>query len=231
MRLGLFGGTFNPIHYGHLRAAEEACELLQLDRLLFIPAARPPHKEGRVVTPFALRYEMTRLAVADHPRLAVSDLENRRPDKSYSIDTLKVIRQEYGPAAEIFFVVGLDAMLEIDTWKSYRELFHLCHFLVLDRPGYERRQLTALLQDKVHPEISYQPELEAFRHPTGNLIYLRHITLLEISSTRIRQLVREGRSIRFLLPEEVRRFIINNRLYLDEEDAYAQGQAERHRQG
>lgn len=188
---------------------------MELDRLFFIPAARPPHKNSRAVTPFNLRFAMTQLAVLDHPFLEVSDIENRRPEKSYSIDTLKVLRQEYGSEAQLFFILGLDAMLEIDTWKSYRELFTLCHFLVLDRPGYERRHLTEILRHKVHPEIEFLASEDAYRHPGGNFIFLRHITLLDISSTRIRQLVRQGKSIRFLLPEAVRRFIINNRLYLD----------------
>ena len=214
MRLGIFGGTFNPIHFGHLRAAEEVCDLMRLERLFFIPAARPPHKDPGGVTPFALRYEMTRLAVADDPRLEVSDLENRRPDKSYSIDTLRLLRQEYGPTAQLFFVLGLDAMLEIDSWKSYRDLFNLCHFLVLDRPGYERQHLHALLASRVDPRCEYLPAEEAYRHPSGTFIYLRQTTLLDISSTQIRRLVRAGRSIRYLLPEEVRRFIIKNKLYL-----------------
>jgi nicotinate-nucleotide adenylyltransferase len=211
VRLGLFGGTFNPIHHGHLRAAEEVAEFLQLKRLLFIPAARPPHKNAEAVIPFAVRLEMTRLAVANHPLLEVSDIENQRPEKSYSIETLRLFRREYGSATEIFFIVGLDAMLEIDTWKDCREIFTLCHFVVLDRPGSNPRDLALILRQKFH--CRYQEEEQAFLHPGGNYIYFRPITRLDISSTQIRHLAGQGLSLRFLLPEAVRRYILENKLY------------------
>ncbi len=211
MRLGLFGGTFNPIHLGHLRAAEEVSEFLALDRLLFIPAARPPHKNATAVTPFAVRLEMVRLAVADHERFEVSDLENQRPDKSYSIDTLRWFRKEYGDAADIFFIVGLDAMLEIETWREYRNLFPLCHFVVLDRPGYAAAELHHLLCRKLGCQA--EPDGQIFHHPSGQRIYFRAITRLDISSTQIRRLAAQGRSLRYLLPDQVRRFILKYKLY------------------
>ena len=211
MRLGLFGGTFNPIHLGHLRAAEEVSESLALERLLFIPAARPPHKNAGAVTPFAVRLEMVRLAVAAHPRFEVSDLENRRPDKSYSIDTLRWFRQEYGPAAAIFFIVGLDAMLEIETWREYQNLFHLCHIVVLDRPGYDPADLHHILGENLHCQAA--GEGQVFVHPSGNQIYFQPITRLDISSTQIRRLAARGRSLRYLLPEAVRRYILQYNLY------------------
>jgi nicotinate-nucleotide adenylyltransferase len=213
VRLGLFGGTFNPIHFGHLRAAEEVTEILQLQRLLFIPAARPPHKNTESVTPFATRLEMTRLAVAEHPLFEVSDIENQRPEKSYSIETLRLFRQQFGSATEIFFIVGLDAILEIDTWKNYWELFTLCHFFVLDRPGYDPGELEKMVLQKVDCRCEYQAGERVFQHPSGNRIYFRPITRLDISSTHIRRLVGQGLSLRFLLPETVRRYILENKLY------------------
>jgi nicotinate-nucleotide adenylyltransferase len=212
VRLGLFGGTFNPIHFGHLRAAEEVAEIYQLQRLLFIPAARPPHKNAGSVTPFAVRLEMIRLAVTEQPLFEVSDIENHRPGKSYSIETLRLFRQQFGAATEIFFIVGLDAMLEIDTWRDYREIFTLCHFVVLDRPGYDPRELEKILRHKVN--CDYQAEEKVFLHPGGNRIYFRPITRLDISSTQIRRLVGQELSLRFLLPEEVRRYILENNLYV-----------------
>jgi nicotinate-nucleotide adenylyltransferase len=212
VRLGLFGGTFNPIHFGHLRAAEEVAEIFQLQRLLFIPAARPPHKNTESVTPFVVRLEMTRLAVAEQPLFEVSDIENQRPEKSYSIETLRLFRQEFGVNVEIFFIVGLDAMLEIDTWKDYREIFTLCHFVVLDRPGYDPGDLAMILRQKF--DCTYQAEENVFLHPCGHHIYFRPITRLDISSTRIRRLAGQGLSLRFLLPEEVRRYILENKLYI-----------------
>lgn len=221
MRLGLFGGTFNPIHFGHLRAAEEIREALCLDRLLFIPAALPPHKASHHMVPFATRLEMTRLAVADETGFEVSDVEGRRPEKSYSIDTLCLFRQELSPDTDLFFILGLDAFLEIDTWKDFRQLFRLCHFVVLDRPGYDRGQLERVLTTRVHPDCRYDAEAGTYLHPAGSRIHFHPITLLEISSTAIRTAVSQGRSIRFLLPEAVRRYILLNKLYFHEENTYA----------
>jgi nicotinate-nucleotide adenylyltransferase len=212
-RLGLFGGTFNPIHYGHLRSAEEVAEALSLDKVWFMPAALPPHKAPADVTPFEVRLAMTRLAVDRHPRFAVSDLEGRRPGKSYSIETLRYLREEFGPEQELFFIIGLDAILEIASWKDYRELFTLSHFVVLDRPGYDRSQLGEVLEKEVHPDFKPLPSGEGFLHPRGCRVVLLATTLLDISATRIRRLAAEGNSIRYLLPERVRRFILKNKLY------------------
>jgi nicotinate-nucleotide adenylyltransferase len=178
---------------------EKKAEALDLDQVWFIPAAFPPHKASSDVTPFEVRLAMTRLAVGRHPRLSVSDLEGRRPGRSYSIDTLRHLREEFGPERELYFILGLDAMLEIASWKNYRELFTLSHFVVLDRPGYDRGELGELLTRQ--------------EHPGGYRVLFQATTLMDISATRIRNLVRAGRSIRYLLPEPVRRFILKNRLY------------------
>ncbi len=211
-RLGLFGGTFNPIHYGHLRSAEEVVEGLGLDVLWFIPAALPPHKTPADLTPFEVRFAMAKLAVGRHPRLKVSDIEGRRAGKSYSIETLRQLRKEFGQETELFFVLGLDAILEIQTWKDFRALFTLCHFVVLDRPGFDREQVGAVLRREVDPGFREMPG-GGYEHPSGNRVLHWQTTLLDISATRIRTLVREGRSARFLLPEGVRRFIIKYNLY------------------
>ena len=213
-RLGLFGGTFNPIHYGHLRTAEEVVEALGLTRLWFIPAALPPHKMTQGIPPFETRLEMTRLAVGRHPRITVSDIEGRRPGKSYSIETLRQVREQHGPDWELYFILGLDAILEITTWKDYAELFTLCNFVALDRPGYDRSQLEAVLRREVHPQCRPLPGGTGFQHPSGYKIILLGTTLMDIAATRIRRLVGEGRSIRYLLPEKVRSYIIKNKLYV-----------------
>jgi nicotinate-nucleotide adenylyltransferase len=210
----LFGGTFNPIHYGHLRTAEEVAEILQLSQLWFLPAAVPPHKAPADLTSFALRLAMARLAVARHPVLSVSDFEGQRLGKSYSIDTLRRLRRELGPETDLYFILGLDAILEIATWKDYRELFSLCHFAVLDRPGFDRRQLANVLRRHVDPDFRDLAQGEGFLHPSGKKVLPLATTLLDISATCIRRLRRQGRSIRYLLPEAVRRFIIKNKLYL-----------------
>jgi len=212
-RLGLFGGTFNPIHYGHLRSAEEVAEALDLGQVWFIPAALPPHKSQSDMTSFEVRLTMTRLAVGRQARLAVSDVEGRRPGKSYTIQTLHLLREEFGPQGELYFILGMDAMLEIATWKSYRELFTLSHFVVMDRPGYDRDRLGKLLKEQVHPDFKPLSAGEGFEHPSGYRVLIQATTLMDISGTRIRRLVRQGRSIRYLLPERVRRFILKNNLY------------------
>ncbi|MCL4503585.1 MAG: nicotinate-nucleotide adenylyltransferase [Deltaproteobacteria bacterium] len=213
-RLGLFGGTFNPIHFGHLRSAEEVCEALSLDSLWFIPAAYPPHKVAQDLIPFQIRLEMARLAVGDHPVMAVSDLEGRRSGKSYSIETLRLVREELGPTWELYFILGLDAMLEIHTWKDYSQLFNLCHFVVLDRPGYDRSHLAEILTRGVEPQFQVLAGDAGFQHPSGYKVLWQETTLMDISATGIRRLVRQGRSIRYLLPEPVRGYIINHKLYL-----------------
>jgi nicotinate-nucleotide adenylyltransferase len=213
-RLGLFGGTFNPIHYGHLRSAEEVCQAQRLTRLWFIPAGTPPHKAARGVTPFEVRLEMTRLAVGDHPLMEVSDLEGRRPGRSYSIETLRQIREEMGPAWELYFILGLDQILEIATWKDYQELFNLSHFVVLDRPGYDRHLLAEVLLTQVHSQFHPLREGRGFQHPSGYKVIFQETTLLDISGTAIRNLVRQGGSARYLLPEPIRRYIIKHKLYL-----------------
>jgi nicotinate-nucleotide adenylyltransferase len=213
-RLGLFGGTFNPIHYGHLRSAEEVCEALALDRLWFIPAGHPPHKTAQGITSFEVRLEMSRLAVGNHPVMSVSDLEGRRPGRSYSIETLRQIRLEVGPAWELYFILGLDAILEIATWKDYKDLFALSHFVVLDRPGYDRQRLGEVLLGEVHPLFRPLQGERSFQHPSGHNVVLQETTLMDISGTGIREMVRRGRSIRYLLPEAVREYIIMHKLYL-----------------
>jgi nicotinate-nucleotide adenylyltransferase len=211
VRLGLFGGTFNPIHFGHLRAAEEVADSLHLHRLLFIPAARPPHKNAGSITAFDVRMAMISLAVSGHPLFEVSDIENQRAEKSYSVETIRLFRRQVGPDTEIYFIVGLDAMLEIETWREYREIFTLCHLVVLDRPGYDPADLAEFLHQKV--KCRYQDEEKVYVHPGGKRIYFRPITRLDVSSSLIRRLAGRGLSLRFLLPEGVRRYILENKLY------------------
>jgi len=201
------------MHYGHLRSAEEVCEALALTRLWFIPAGHPPHKSAPGITPFEVRLEMSRLAVGDHPVMSVSDLEGRRPGRSYSIETLQQIRREVGPTWELYFILGLDAILEIATWKDYKDLFALSHFVVLDRPGYNRQRLQEVLEE-VHPLFRPLELQRGFLHPAGHKVILQETALMDISGTAIREMVRHGRSIRYLLPEAVREYIITHKLYL-----------------
>ncbi len=207
-RVGIFGGTYDPIHLGHLRAAEEVRENLALERVLFIPAGHPPHKHRPDLTPFEKRLEMTRLAVEGVPGFWVSDLEGRLPGPSYSVRTLKKLRAE--APAEYFFVLGLDAFLEIETWYQYLVLPELAHLVVITRGEGGEEEFRKKAQE-VFPHLL--EEGAYFRYPRGFTLRFLPVTRLDISSTFIRQTVKAGRSIRFLVPEPVRRFILVQGLY------------------
>jgi nicotinate-nucleotide adenylyltransferase len=212
MRLGLLGGTFNPIHFGHLRAAEEIRENLSLDRITFIPSALPPHKEVQPPITAVDRLEMVRRAVADHPFFEVSEVEISRPGLSYTIETLRHFSKKTGADTELFFMVGMDAFLEIKTWKSYKELFRFSHFVVLARPG-SPDALKTFLTEHISADYQYQPESKCYRHPELHTVFFRNVTALDISSTKIRSLVHEGRSIRYLVPKIVEAYIIHKGIY------------------
>ncbi len=207
------GGTFNPVHFGHLRAAEEVAESLRLAQVIFMPAAQPPHKSETGLVPFGHRYRMLEMATAGNPLFELSDLEHQRPGKSYSVETLTQLSTIYGKGGELYFVLGLDAFLELTTWKSYRELFSLCHFVVVARPGYPSTSLETMLHGQVSDKYSFDQQVEGFVHPFQHTVYYREVTLLDISSSIIRELLAQGRSVRYLLPEKVEAYIYQQDLY------------------
>ncbi|MBN2033430.1 MAG: nicotinate-nucleotide adenylyltransferase [Deltaproteobacteria bacterium] len=211
MRLGILGGTFDPIHLGHLRLAEEVREGFSLDKVYLLPASSPPHKDGKIVTPFHHRFKMTEAAVEGSPYLIAFDLEARRQGFSYSINTLKEFHRLYPPRPELFFVIGTDAFQEIETWKNYRELFNYAHFVVVRRPGIPAEDMIERLRSLGLP---FRKEDEGrFVGPSGyELIYLE-ATLMDISSTGIREKVAAGKSIRYLVPDSVRCYILQYGLY------------------
>jgi nicotinate-nucleotide adenylyltransferase len=213
MRLGLFGGAFNPIHFGHLRAGMEIQEAFGLSRVLFIPTAIPPHKETRNLLPFAHRLKMIRLAISGHPFLKASDVEKKREGKSYSIQTVRYFKNTLDDGAALFFIIGIDAFWEIETWRAYRDLFKLCHFVVIDRPGYRRTRMNEFILQKISPDMIYFPRENRFQHPSGFSIYFFTVTLMDISSTRIRRLRQNNQTIRYLLPEKVEDYILERKFY------------------
>jgi nicotinate-nucleotide adenylyltransferase len=212
VRIGIFGGTFDPIHYGHLRAAEEARESFGLQKILFLPSARPPHKRGRVVSSSHHRLEMVRRAVAGNPNFHVSDLECNRPGLSYSVETLHALRGEVGPLADLYFLLGADAFLEIQTWRSCPELFELSHWVVMGRPGARSRGRMAL-PVFLRGAFSYDRPRDCYTHPSGHTLCFRKFRCLEISGTEIRDLARAGRSLRYLVPPAVEDYVWEHRLY------------------
>ena len=212
MKLGVLGGTFDPIHLGHLRTAEEIGQELNLDKVYLIPSATPPHKTQEPVTPFDHRLAMARIAVVDSPLLDVLDLEGRRPGFSYSIETLKEIHSIFGPDLELFFIIGMDAFLEIKTWREYQNLFDYAHFVIIMRAGFQPDELDSLIVN-LRVEVKKTDKPGVFIAPSGKSLILMAPTLIDISSTRIREMITEGKSIRFLVAESVRDYIREKRLY------------------
>ncbi|MBN1847433.1 MAG: nicotinate (nicotinamide) nucleotide adenylyltransferase [Deltaproteobacteria bacterium] len=215
MRLGILGGTFDPIHLGHLRSAEEIREELGLEKIFLIPGAVPPHKDTSPITPFPERLAMTQRAVEGLSGYEVLDIEGLRKDKSYTIETLKDLHNRFSTGAEWFFIIGMDAFLEIKTWKEYTRLFTFAHFVVISRPGYANTALESFVDSlNVGFQKGYGNHKNTFIAPCGNQLLFYETTGMEISSTRIRSLVSQGRSIRFLVPETVRLYIQEKGLYL-----------------
>jgi nicotinate-nucleotide adenylyltransferase len=198
---------------GHLRSAEEVREAFDLSRVIFIPSADPPHKEKAGMIDVSDRLELVTEAVRDNPFFFASDIEARRDGKSYTVDTLKEMRDRLERGGELFFILGLDAFLEIETWYNYRELFGLSHFVVTDRPTPESHNPPLVLPETL-AALFEETDGRILRHPSGNRVYYHNISALDISATEIRRLVGEGSSIRYLVPDRVCDIIIQKGHYL-----------------
>ncbi len=196
-KIGIMGGTFDPIHHGHLVIAEAAREQFELDRVIFIPAALPPHKQAVEITPALHRYLMTVLAVEAHPQFFVSDIEIKRPGPSYAVDTLETLKKELGEEKQFFFITGSDALCGLPSWHRPERLLELCDFIAAGRPGCKdfrtaQASLGEAGKKRIHRLVT--PELE-------------------ISATDIRQRVACGKSIRYIVPEAVEHYIRKEGLY------------------
>ena len=223
MRLGIMGGTFDPIHLGHLRAAEEIYWAFGLDQIIFVPAARPPHKEEAVAASALHRYEMVSLATVFTPYFTVSSIELQRPGKSYSVETVREFQKISGPHTTLYFVVGVDAFLEMSGWREAGELLALTQVIVTARPGWRLDEVDRLLtpeQRRVlgNPSFRYLKvadiDPEQVEHElVPRQVLLVEVVSLDIASREIRQLVEEGRSIRHLVPDTVAAYMTKNRLY------------------
>jgi nicotinate-nucleotide adenylyltransferase len=224
VRLGVMGGTFNPIHYGHLAAANEVCEVFALDTVVFVPAAVPPHKDLAAITDPRHRLMMATLATISHPHFAVSSVEIDRPGASYTVDTVAQLKDLYQEQKAIYFIVGIDAFADIAAWRQPDVLLGSCHTIVTSRPRYDVHELvpsTLRQVSEIHPHASFEPL--ASRQLLGGVsfqvrgtpyqIYLQEVSGLDISSTDIRQRVKTGRSIRYLLPDSIDSYIGKYQLY------------------
>lgn len=201
-RIGIMGGTFDPIHYGHLVAAEAARVAFGLEPVFFVPNRLPPHKKDYPVSDAKHRYLMTVLATITNPHFEVSRVELDREGYSYTIDTLRQLRATYGSAVDLFFISGADAILDLLSWKDVDDLLGLCYFIAATRPGY-----------KLNVELGHLQKKYARK------VFTVEVPALAISSTDIRRRVREGKPIKYLLPESVENYIYKHSLYQAEVNA------------
>jgi len=212
--IGIVGGTFDPIHYGHLRLAEELGERLRLEEVRFVPSGTPPHRSAPAVTADH-RLAMTRLAAADNARFSVDERELRRAGPGYTFDTLKELRSDLGDARPLALLLGADAFLEFATWHRWREIFGLAHVAVAHRPGFPVERWTERMPEPLAREYSgrlMQQPLAIHLAPAGGIIVVP-FTALEISATAIRDMLRAGASPRYLLPAAVLDYIRSHGLY------------------
>jgi nicotinate-nucleotide adenylyltransferase len=210
--LGILGGTFDPVHFGHLRLAEEAAEALALAEVLWIPAGHPRHREPPRTAP-AHRLAMVRLAVADRPGFAVDATEADYPGASYTVPTLERLRREQGPSRPLVLLLGTDAFAGLASWHRWRELFDLAHVAVATRPGYGLEGVAPDLADELRARRVETPAELAAR-PHGSILTFV-ITPLAIAATDIRERLAAGRSARYLLPDAVLDYLGRNHLYSD----------------
>jgi len=218
MKIGILGGTFNPIHLAHLRIAEEVREASALDQVLFLPTADPPHKVVAAQVGFTRRLEMVAAAIADHPDFEVSDLEARRSGKSYSVDTLEILSDEH-PENSYTFIMGLDSFRDLSSWHQWPRLFELSDLVVVSRPGVAVEAPLELLPVAIKDQFCYDCQPGLLRHRSGKTVLFLTETYLDISSTRLREMVAKRQSIRYLVPPAVEAYIEQHALYRGQEPA------------
>lgn len=246
-RIGVFGGTFDPPHLGHLILAEEIREDFDLSEVYFMPCNQPPHKDRPDLSEAKHRFAMVVAATLQNPAFVASPIEVNRPDKSYSIDTLHILLDDLGSDTEIVFITGLDSFLEIETWKDWEDLLDLCHFIVVSRPGYSFDEVAGGLPERLAerlvdlrgeedpleflgrrqtsdrltpPAAGEEASADGGATDAGEAetttpwrIFLSDAVHVDISSTQIRERVRDGRSIRYRVSPEVERYVEANGLY------------------
>jgi nicotinate-nucleotide adenylyltransferase len=201
LRIGVSGGTFDPIHFGHLIAAEHIRDSFKLDKLLFIPSGVPPHKNNAMIASAEDRFNMVAMAVKSNPYFEASSLEISRQGYTYSVDTLLQLREKYGSNVQIYFIIGADVVLDLLTWRDIEKVFGLCEFIATLRPGYKNDQLLKRIE---FLKLNYMAK-----------IHTADIPLIEISSTKVRKSIEKGKSIKYLVPDDVENYISNKGLYLE----------------
>lgn len=213
-KVGLYGGSFNPIHVGHLRAAEEIREILSLDKILFILTSIHPHKDQEYVPSSDIRLEMLKIATENNFEFEISDVELRRKGPSYTIDTLKYFSRN--SEDEHYFIMGIENFLKINTWKSYKSLFKYANFIVVFRPGYESNKIDKLIPKELSNIFKYElsdDKKTVFKNKDSKKLFFIKISGIEVSSTQIRNLLKQKKSVRYYVPERLSDFLKTNRIY------------------
>jgi len=218
MRTGLFGGTFNPVHAGHIRISEEIKEKFDFDRMIIIPSAVPPHKKAIDIADASHRFEMTRRAFKDKSKYSVSDIEIRRHGPSYTVDTVDYFLAKRKAGDELYLLLGIDAFLEIDTWMSYMTLFELVPMVVISRPGYGAWDIMGdimgdFLKKKISAGYTLSKNKQYYGYEKLHRVYRSCVTAVPISATNIRENIKEGKPIAGLVPETVEAYIMEKGLY------------------
>ncbi|PIU41525.1 MAG: nicotinic acid mononucleotide adenylyltransferase [Candidatus Omnitrophica bacterium CG07_land_8_20_14_0_80_42_15] len=188
MRIGILGGTFDPIHIAHMRLAEVAKEKLRLDKIIFVPAYMPPHKNRKDIAAPDLRYEMVKLAIEGKDGFEASDIEINKKNTSYSVETLRALKEKFGPETELFFITGSDSLSELPNWKNIGEIFKLAHFVVANRPKFPLKNV-----------------------PQGAEVL--KIPDMDISSSDLRNRIKEGKRVEDMIPQKVISYINEKSLY------------------
>jgi nicotinate-nucleotide adenylyltransferase len=220
-RIGLFGGTFNPIHLGHIRVIREVKAEFGIDKIFIIPSALPPHKKPDGVVDAGDRMKMIQLAFSKYPNFEASDIELKRSGPSYTIDTVRHFKSILPENTELYLILGLDAFLEIDTWKSYMDFFLLIPFIVMARNVKGEngaiskwRNLDCYIKSRISSGYRYSTSRSCFLHDTKQPVFVFDVTPVDISSTEIRRRIKEGGTTQSLVPEIVEDFIKTKGLYL-----------------
>lgn len=207
MRIGVMGGTFNPVHSGHLRAAQEVRKKFKLDVIYFIPCNKPPHKTKEKLLPASIRYKLLKDAIKSYPYFKCSDIEIKRGGKSYSIETVREFINHGIKGNELYFILGHDAFAEIKTWKDYRKLIELCNIIIIKRPGYKGFSIKKALPLDLLKTLRYNKIKKCYETKSKTRIFITEIRGLKISSTMVRKFISKNKTVRTLVPDNVFNYI------------------------
>lgn len=217
--VAILGGTFNPIHYGHLRMAEEILEKGSFNKILFIPAGNPPLKKNELADARD-RFKMAEMAIKDNPSFIISNREIHKKETSYAVTTITELFKEYGTDSELYFILGTDAFYDFHKWHQPELLLSLCHFVIISRPAYpfvslvESKYLKSLPAEEMEKLDRGEIDTYTLSVPSGKKIFFYRLTPLGISASLIRNCLKEGKSIKYLLPDNVKSYIMKKKLYV-----------------